>query len=292
MDLYSPNTLINMSGIQGTDDAQYAEQALQLIKSEPARNYRIDIEAESLAEMDEMAEKQSRIEFLTAFSQAMNNSLPIIQQSPELAPLVGEAMMFVVRTFKSGRALEATLESTLEKMREPKPEQPNPDLMKAQAQQQADQMRLQHEAGIEQARQLVEAEKLQAQQQAEQIKLQAQVQIEQFKADAARELEQLKQQAETERQAYKAQLDAQTKLQIAQMQSAVQMASAQRLDGIDSTLSQVQEKSTEDIGQAINQIGTMAQALLATAGEINRPKRRVIERDAQGRAVAAVEIAE
>ena len=290
MDLYSPQTLINMSGIQGTDDAQYAQAALELIKAEPARNYRIDIEAESLAEMDELAEKQSRIEFLTAFSQAMQNSLPIVQQAPEFAPLVGEALMFVVRTFKSGRTLEATLETTLEQMRQPKPEQPNPEMMKAQAQQQADQMRLQHEQAIEQARQQLETEKMQALQQVEQIKLQAQAQIEQFKADNAREIEQMKQQAETDRQAYKAQLDAQTRLQIAQMQSAVQMASAQKIDTIDNTLATVQEKSAEDINQAINQIGTMAQALLATAGEMNKPKKRVIQRDETGRAVAAIEV--
>jgi hypothetical protein len=300
MDLYSPNTLINMSGIQGTDDAQYAQQALQLIKSEPARNYRIDIEAESLAEMDEMAEKQSRIEFLTAFSQAMNNSLPIIQQSPDLAPLVGEAMMFVVRTFKSGRALEATLESTLEKMREPKPEQPNPEMMKAQAQQQADQMRLQHEAGLEQARQQVEAAKLQAQQQADQIKLQAQVQIEQFKAETAKELEQMKQQAETERQAYKAQLEAQTKLQIAEMQAAAQQKPAavlqidaqDKLNGIADIITQAGAAHGAGIADAVNQLGTVAQALLGTAEELKKPKKRVIQRDQNGKAIAAIEVLE
>jgi len=151
-------------------------------------------------------------------------------------------------------------------------------------------MRLQHEQAIEQARQQLETEKMQALQQVEQIKLQAQAQIEQFKADNAREIEQMKQQAETDRQAYKAQLDAQTRLQIAQMQSAVQMASAQKIDTIDNTLATVQEKSAEDINQAINQIGTMAQALLATAGEMNKPKKRVIQRDETGRAVAAIEV--
>jgi hypothetical protein len=47
-DLYSPESLIEMSGIMGTDDAQYAEQAVMLIKQEPSRSFRIEVAADSL----------------------------------------------------------------------------------------------------------------------------------------------------------------------------------------------------------------------------------------------------
>jgi hypothetical protein len=88
-DLYSPQNLIQMSGIEGTDDGVYAEQAIQLMKSEPIRSYRIEVASDSLVEMDEASEKQSRTEFLSAFGQAMRDALPMVQQSPELAPLIG-----------------------------------------------------------------------------------------------------------------------------------------------------------------------------------------------------------
>jgi len=287
MDLYSPQTLINMSGIEGTNDAIYAEQAIQLLRSEPLRNYRIGIESEGLSEVNELEEKQSRIEFLAAFGQAMQNTLPIMQQAPEMAPLLGEALMFVTRTFKSGRGMEAALENTIEQMKQPKPEQPNPEAMQQQAQQQAEQMRMQHEAATEQARQQLEAAKLQAQQQAEQIKIQSQMQIEQYKIEAARELEQIKQQAETQRQAYKAQLDAQTKIQIAEIQ--LQQAAGQAKTN---TIVVGANPDTNDAGisEAVNQLGSVAHALLSTADEIRRPKKRLIQRDATGKAIGAIEV--
>jgi hypothetical protein len=246
-DLYSPENLIEMSGIMGTDDGVYAEQAIQLMKSEPARNYRIEIASDSLVEMDEQAEKQSRTEFLTAFGQAMQNSLPIMQQSPEMAPLIGEALMFVVRTFKGGRSLEAALETTLEKLNAPKPPPgPSPEQMQAQAQQQLEQAKMQATMQAEQAKMqasqqmeqmkaqtTAQVEQFKAQQniqleqmrhESEQIKMQTQMQVEQFKAEQTMMLEQMKQQAETERQAYKVEIDAQTKLQIAQIQTQAKIA--------------------------------------------------------------------
>lgn len=297
-DLYSPQTLMNMSGIMGTQDAQYAEQAIQLLKSEPLRNFRIEVAADSLAEMDEQAEKQSRVEFLTAFGNAMKNSLPIMQSSPEMAPLIGEALMFVVRSYKSGRSMENVLESTIEQMKQPKPQQPNPEMLKAQAQQQMDQAKMQQEQAMAQQNQQLEQVKLQAAQQAEQVKMQAQAQIEQFKAQQAVELERMKQDAETQRQAYKAQLDSETRIQIAAMQAkqaekpqnVIQMDTEGKLDGIADTLKEVTNAHGAGIADAVNQLGQMAQVLMMTADEMKRPKKRVIQRDANGKAVAAIEV--
>lgn len=297
-DLYSPESLIQMSGIMGTPDAIHAEQAIQLLKTEPTRNFRIEVAADSLAEMDEMAEKQSRTEFLTAFGNAMKNTLPVMQQAPEMAPLLGEALMFVVRTYKGGRTLENTLEATLEQMKQPKPQQPNPEMVKAQAEQQMEQARMQAEQQKTMQLQQLEQVKLQAQQQLEQAKMQAQAQIEQFKAQQALEIERMKQDAETQRQAYKAQLDAETKLQIAQMQSeaakkpaaVMQIDSEGKMDAIADTLKEVTNAHGAGIADAVNQLGQMAQVLMATADEMKRPKKRVIQRDANGKAVAAIEV--
>jgi hypothetical protein len=292
-DLYSPENLIEMSGIMGTDDGQFAEQAIQLMKSEPARNYRIEVASDSLVEMDEQAEKQSRTEFLTAFGQAMQNSLPVMQQSPEMAPLIGEALMFVVRTFKGGRSLEAALETTLEKLNAPKPPPgPSPEQQQAQAQQQLEQAKMQATMQAEQA-------KMQASQQMEAMKTQAQAQIEQFKAQQAMELEQMKQQAETERQAYKAQLDAQTKLQIAQMQTEASskpvnqftVDSQGKFDEIAETLSQSAAQQGAGIADAVNTLAQVSAALVDSVAEMKRPKRRVLERDPMtGKAIGAIEI--
>jgi hypothetical protein len=292
-DLYSPENLIQMSGIMGTDDAPYAEQAIQLMKSEPARSFRIEVASDSLVEMDEAQEKQSRTEFLAAFGQAMQNSLPIMQQAPEFAPLFAEGLMFVVRTFKGGRSLENALESTIEKLNAPKPPQgPSPEQQQAEAMQQMEQAKMQATMQAEQM-------KMQSAQQMEQMKSQTMAQVEQFKAEQAMMLEQMKQQAETERQAYKAQLDNQTKLQIAEMQAQAQakpvnqftVDSGGKLDNIAQTITDAASMQGAGIAEAVNNLGQVAAVLVGAVDEMKRPKRRVLERDPiTGKAVAAVEI--
>ena len=293
-DLYSPQNLIEMSGIMGTDDAQFAEQAVQLMKSEPVRSFRIEVASDSLVEMDEAGEKAARTEFLQAFGQAMGQALPIIQQAPEFAPLIGETLQFVVRTFKGGRQLENALEMAIEQGKQPKPEQPNPEMMKMQAEQQAQQVQMQATQQAEQMKmqmeqqkaalaQQVEQEKMQAQAMIEQAKTQAAGEIEQFKAQMAMQLEQMKQTAETERAMYKAQLDNDTKLQIAAMQAIATSQSAE--------VSKTQDNGPQ-ITDAMNQLGGVASVLVDAVAMMNKPKRRVLERDENGRAIGAIEISE
>lgn len=294
-DLYSPQNLIEMSGIMGTDDAVYAEQAIQLMKSEPVRSFRIEVASDSLVEMDEAQEKQSRTEFLTAFGSAMRDALPIVQQVPEMAPLIGEALTFVVRTFKGGRQLENALEGTIEKMNAPKePQGPSPEQQQMQAQQQLEQAKLQATMQAEQV-------KMQAAQQMEQMKSQTAAEIEQFRAQQALQLEQMRQQAETERQAYKAQLDAQTKLQIAEMQTQAQskpvnqftVDSGGKLDNIAETITQAATQQGAGIAEAVNTLAQVSAALVDSVAEMKKPKRRVLERDpVTGRAIGAVEVSE
>jgi DNA polymerase III gamma/tau subunit len=230
---------------------------------------------------------------MTAFGVTLRDALPIVQQVPEMAPLIGEVLTFVVRTFKGGRQLENALEGTIEKMNAPKPPQgPSPEQMQAQAQQQMEQAKMQATMQAEQA-------KMQASQQMEAMKTQAQAQIEQFKAQQAMELEQMKQQAETERQAYRAQLDAQTKLQIAQMQTEASakpvnqftVDSQGKFDEIAETLSQSAAQQGAGIAEAVSNLGQVAAVLVGAVDEMKRPKRRVLERDPiTGRAIGAVEI--
>ena len=292
-DLYSPQNLIEMSGIMGTDDAVYAEQAIQLMKSEPVRSFRIEVASDSLVEMDEAQEKQSRTEFMTAFGVTLRDALPIVQQVPEMAPLIGEVLTFVVRTFKGGRQLENALEGTIEKMNAPKePQGPSPEQQQAEAQQQMEQAKMQATMQAEQM-------KMQAAQQMEQMKAQTMAEVEQFKAQQAIQLEQMKQQAETERQAYKAQLDAQTKLQIAQMQTEASakpvnqftVDSQGKFDEIAETLSQSAAQQGAGIADAVNTLAQVSAALVDSVAEMKRPKRRVLERDPiTGKAIGAIEL--
>lgn len=284
-DLYRPETLIQMSGIMGTDDAQYAEQAVMLLKSEPARGFRIEVAADSLVEMDEQAEKQSRIEFLGAVGQFMERALPVSQTVPELAPLMGEMLLFGVRAFKGGRPIEAAFDDAIAKLTAPKPPappQPNPEEMKAQAEMQRTQATMQ----LEQA-------KMQSSQQLEQIKMQQSMEIEQFKAQQQIALEQMRQDAETQRAQMRAQIDAQTKIEIAAMQArsaerpavSVEVAGEERLNQVGEEVRQMAQQSTQGIAEAMTMLS-------AAIERMSRPKRRQLERGPDGRAIGVIEIEE
>lgn len=196
-DLYSPESLKQMSGIMGTDDAAYADEAIALIKQEPARSFRIEVAADSLVEMDEIGEKQSRTEFMTAFGAVLRDAVPMVQAAPEMGALVGEVLQFVVRTFKGGRQLENVLETTIAKMNEPKEEKPappDPEQIKAEAAMQLEQMKAQTTMQLEQAKQSAMA-------QTEQFKAQENQTLEAARLQNALQIERMRLAAETEREA-------------------------------------------------------------------------------------------
>jgi hypothetical protein len=288
-DLYSPQALVQMSGIMSTLDAQYAEQAIMLLKSEPARNFRIEVAADSLVEIDEVSEKESRMEFLQATGAFLQQAMPAVQQAPEMGPLFAEMLLFGVRAFKAGRPLEAAFDDLMAKMTEPKqpqPPQPDPEQIKVQAQMQVEQGRMQ----LEQA-------KLQSTAEIEQFKAQQAQTIEAARMEHDLAIEQLKQQAETQRAQMKAQMDAETKLAIAQLnvQAAEKPAVTVGIDGRDE-LSAVGQEIKEMAEQAAMVLGaqqnSVSQAIQMLAKSINKPKKKVLERGPDGRAIGLIEIIE
>ena len=275
-DFYAPQTLVEMSGIMGTMDAQYVEQAIMLLKSEPARGFRIEVASDSLVEMDEATEKQSRIEFLGAVGQFMDRALPVTQQVPELAPLMGEMLMFGVRAFKGGRMMESAFDEALAKLNAPKPPeqpQPDPEQMKAEAMMQVEQGKMQ----LEQA-------KIQTQGQIEQFKAQQAKDLEQMRQEYESAREQVRQEAETQRLQMKAQIEAETKLQVAKIQKGAKEEETDEpeinlLENIRDMMSQMAETLGNTISMTRDEIIQMS----------NTPKKTRIIRDNNGK-VQEVEI--
>jgi len=260
-----------MSGIGGTQDAQYAEQAIMLLKSEPSRGFRIEVAADSLVEMDESTEKQNRLEFLTSVGTFMERVLPVAQQVPELAPLMGEMLMFGVRAFKGGRSMEAAFDSALAKLNEPKPPaepQPDPEQMKMQAMAQAEQ----------------------AKAQIEQFKAQQSKELEQMRQEYESAREQLRQEAETQRAEMKANAERSLKIELVQMENEneAQKIASEKLeltknDVIENIGTMVQQFA-EQINNAIKTQEQNAQTTLAQIkNSINAPKKLI--RDKNGKTI-------
>ena len=297
--MYRPEVLVAMSSMDSSKDAQYIPQALELLQNDVLRAFRIEVATDSLVELDEAGEKAARMEFLTAAGGFIREA---IQAPPEMAPLLGEMLMFGVRSFKAGAPMEASLEQFIsqaaEKAQQPKPEQPNPEMLKMQAQQQADQGRMQ----LEQA-------KLQATAQGDQMRLQADMQLAQGKAQIDMQIEQMRaeQKATAEMQRleferWKAELDASTKVAVAQIQAQTSLKQAAMSASNETTerddegnarpatgLSELVAAMNDNMAQLLNMQQQSNQELALV---LTKPRRRTLERGPDGRAVGVVEISE
>ncbi len=195
---FDPDTLLKISAADQLSDAdkEMVPQALEMLKSNPMRSFRIEIAADSLVQMDEEQEKKDRMEMLTAVGGFLDKALPVIQNAPEVAPMLIELMKFGVTAFKVGKGIEGMIDETMDKVKagiEAKagqPPPPDPEMMKVQAKQQADQAQLQADQQAEMARaqadMAIERAKMQMQGDMERQRLTMEMQFEQQRLNMER----------------------------------------------------------------------------------------------------------
>jgi len=236
---YPPELIVEMSGVMNTTDGkdpQLLQAALQMLSNSTIRDFHIAVEADSLAQIDEQAEKQGAQEAIGAVGAFLREAIPMVTQAPETLPMVSEMLLFLVRRFRAGRGLESAVEKAMKALQDKadaakqQPAGPPPEMMQMQAEQQAEQMRMQAQAQTEQM-------KMQAQAQIEQGKAQLEMQMQQAKTQAEMQLAQMKAEFETAKQnnelqikaremagreeyeRFKAELDASTKIMVARIGS-------------------------------------------------------------------------
>lgn len=223
MDVYSPETLLAMSGIMDTEDAPHADAAIQMLQSEPLREYQIAVAADSLVAIDEEQEKASRMEFLNAIGGYIREAMMAVQQVPEMAPLAMELMMFAVRAFPAAKPVEGAFEAFQQALANKPPSDPNAGAKAdAQAKQQIEMGKLQQQGQIEQMKMQMQGQikqmELQADAQTNQIRAQADIQIQQSRLQMQSQLEQQRAQMQADIDRYRADVDAQSKGMIAAQQ--------------------------------------------------------------------------
>jgi hypothetical protein len=188
---FAPETIVEMSAAQqlSESDQQYIGPALQLLQDPKAlRNFRIDIAADTLVQIDEQAEKEARVEFLTATGTFLRQAGEIGMAAPDLVPLLMELLKFGVQGFKVGKTIEGAFDTTVEQLKQSaiqkaqQPPQPDPRMevekMKAQAEQQRTQMEMQREgmaAQADQQKAVLGIQTQQAKNEAEKMKAEASI---------------------------------------------------------------------------------------------------------------------
>jgi hypothetical protein len=207
---FTEDTIIKISGAMqlSPQDQALIPQALQLLKDEPAKNFRIEVTTDSMIYQDEQQEKQNRMEFLQAMGGFLSQAIPAAQATPEITPMMMEMLKFGVTAFKAGKGLEGLIDETADNFRQQaqqmanQPKPPSPEQQKMQMQMQ-----------IEQAKMQAEQQKMQMQMQMEQQKMQMQMELEKATQEYQAQENQLKFQLEEQRNTQKAEME----MRIAQM---------------------------------------------------------------------------
>ena len=253
---YQPQTILAYAAAEQMSDADKAliPQALQLIRDKPLRNFRIDIAADSLVQIDEAQEKQDRMQFLQAFGGFLQQALPVGQASPELIPVMMDLLKYGVQAFKAARPLEGSIDAAVEqlKMAAQQPRE-NPEAQRAQMVAQAEQAKAQMMMQVEQA-------KLQQASQVEAMKAQNDQQLESLKQQFEAQLAQQKIAAEQQMAKYKADLDAATKIMVARISAN---------PGLDIPAMEQQQAVTERVMQDMGgEVRQAMQNLVALYGQM------------------------
>ena len=149
---FRPQTLLEISaaGQLSQADQQYIPQAMELLLGpraqnpdatgkNPLRSFRVEVAADTLVQLDEQAEKTSRVEFLEAVGTYFERAATIGMQAPQLIPLLMELAKFGITGFKVGKTVEGQIDQAIDELKkaamQPKPPDPQleADKMKAEA---------------------------------------------------------------------------------------------------------------------------------------------------------------
>ena len=151
------------------------EELSAILRSDKRRGYKVDIETDDTARVDEQAEKQARIEFLTTMLTFFEKTLPAMKAEPALAPLSKEMTKFAVGAFKAGRPLEEAFDDAFDALENSAQEAakngPPQDPVQA-AKAQEIQAKVKQAAESHQAEMAMKQQQMQADMQAKQMDLQ------------------------------------------------------------------------------------------------------------------------
>jgi hypothetical protein len=109
-----------------------------LLKNEPMRQFRIDIETDSTVEPDESQAKQDFVEGSQAVVQLLQAAAGIVPSAPYTAPLFGEMMQELARKFRFSRSMEDAIDkifeqaSQMQPVQPPGPEPADPNILEAE----------------------------------------------------------------------------------------------------------------------------------------------------------------
>jgi hypothetical protein len=204
------------------------DRAVDLLRNDKLRSFRIQVETNSTIEPDAEMERASRNEFIAAVTAFMAQAKEMAASFPQMIPVMGKMLLFAARGFPVGRELESSLETLVADLdaqaRNPKPQPPSPEEIKAQSAREKGQMdaaKMKMQMQQDQRSFALEIQKLQMELQAMREKLMLQKQELELKLQMQQQTAHMKMRTEQQTQALKvegAQVDAAIKQQQGQQE--------------------------------------------------------------------------
>lgn len=228
---FDPMTILKMAAAEQLEpeDQQLIPQAMALIKNEPLRNFRIDIAADTLVQMDEQQEQESRVSFLAAIGTYMDKCVQALAMAgpaaPVLAPLLMKLLKFGATGFKIGKQVEGAIDAAADQIAKiaAQPPQPKPDpkMAEIQAKAQAEQQKLQMEAQAQQQSNVMDMQK-------HREELQQKANFAQMEAMMDQHIRQIEAANEAMFKRWEALLQARTQVETATIQANAQVEAAEK----------------------------------------------------------------
>ena len=130
---WQPETIATRSNIMRTPDAQFAQQAITMLKNEEMMEYRIIVEADSMAAMDWSAERDSAVQFLQGLGAFISQVAPMTEKSPGAAPYLMKMLQWGISKFRISSEIESVLDQAISGMQKqlstpPQPPPPDPKI--------------------------------------------------------------------------------------------------------------------------------------------------------------------
>lgn len=203
------------------------EQIEKVLRDNGIRCVVVNVQTDSTIKADQEAEKQARIEFLTAAGTFIREAAQI--QSPELQPLLMEMLRFGIGGFKAGRELEDEFVAALNNMKQKLEQQKNQPPVDPLAEEKA---KLASSEKIEMA-------KIQSNEKIEFAKAKAQMAGQMIKSPEEEEMEFEQSQTQAQVEVQKEAAEMQMRMQDMEMRNQQAQAVIAALQGISGQLNQL-----------------------------------------------------
>lgn len=126
---WQPETIIKRSNIERTPDAAMALDAVALLKNEEMAEYRINVEADSMAALDWAAERDAAVQFMQGLGAFISQVAPMAQSVPQAAPVLLSLLQWSVSKFRVSQQIEGVLDQAISALRQqgmPQQQGPSP----------------------------------------------------------------------------------------------------------------------------------------------------------------------